>query len=251
LNHQPITSGDEATDATGGPGCIGGDGFGYLAKACSSRRLFEMPVQPAPKQTRLPAPVRRAKILEAAFEVFSERGYVASVGEIARAAGVTRTVLYYYFPAKNDLFIAVLDSLLTEVVKHVAPAAAEAVTHEERARAVVGALIGFADDNPRAWKILFTQGEDTDPEVAEVLASMEEMGRQTALLLFSAEIEELGVDLDDPRARVMAELLFGGAVQVMRWWSRNPECPRPVVEQAVFDVIWHGVAGITQVRGTV
>lgn len=197
------------------------------------------------KQTRLRAPVRREKILEAALQVFSDRGYAASMGEIAEAAGITRTVLYYYFQAKKDLFLAVLESLLTEVVKHVAPVAAAAGSHEERARAVVGALIGFADENPRSWKILFTREEDADPEVAEVLASMEEMARGTALLLFSEEIAELGLDLDSPRANVMAELLFGGAVQVMRWWSAHPDVPRKVVEEAVYDLVWHGVQGVT------
>lgn len=198
------------------------------------------------KQSRLPAPERREKILAAALEVFSDRGYAASVGEIATAAGVTRTVLYYYFPTKNDLFIAVLESLLTQVLKYVAPAAAAADKHEDRARAVIGALIRFAEENPRSWKILFTQDEDTDPEVADVLATMEEMGRQTALLLFAEEIDELGVDLDDPRTQIMAELMFGGAAQVMRWWSSHPEVPRAVVERAVFDLVWNGVVGVTR-----
>lgn len=196
------------------------------------------------KQHRLRAPERRGKILEAALGVFSERGYAASMGEIADAAGITRTVLYYYFPAKKDLFIAVIESLVTQVVKHVAPVAMAASTHEQRARAVVAALIGFAHDNPRAWRILFTR-EDADPEVIEVLAEMEEMARTTAMLLFSDEFAELGIDLDTPRANVMGELLFGGAVQVMRWWSAHPDVPRAVVESAVFDLVWHGVQGIT------
>lgn len=199
----------------------------------------------SPKQQRLRAPVRREKILDAALEVFSERGYAASMGEIAEVAGVTRTVLYYYFQAKKDLFLAVLESLLTEVLKHVAPVAASPVTHEERARGVVGALIGFAEENPRSWKILFTREEGADSEVAELLDSMEQMARNTAMMLFSEEITELGIDLESPRANVMGELLFGGAVQVMRWWSAHPEVPRSVVEDAVYDLVWRGVGGVT------
>jgi len=203
------------------------------------------PATPGSRQQRLPAPERREKILDAAFEVFSERGYAASMGEIAEAAGVTRTVLYYYFQSKKDVFIAVLESLMTQVLKHVAPVATAPGSHEDRARAVIGALIGFADENPRSWKILFTREEDADPEVAEVLASMEEMARSTAMLLFAEEIEELGLDLESPAANVMAELLYGGAVQVMRWWAANPDVPRSVVEKAVFDLVWHGVRGVT------
>lgn len=211
-------------------------------------RLSLVTTEPAErsKQRRLPAPERREQILDAALEVFSERGYAASMGEVAKAAGITRTVLYYYFQAKKDLFLAVVESLLTEVLKHVAPAATAAGTHEERARAVISALIGFAHENPRSWKILFARQEDTDPEVAEVLDSMEDMGRSTGMLLFSAEIEELGLDMDSPEANVMSELLFGGAVQVMRWWSAHPEVSRQTVENAVFDLVWYGVRGVTE-----
>ncbi len=45
-----------------------------------------------------------ATLLEAAFEVFSARGYRASrLEEVAEAAGVTKGAIYYYFDGKEDL----------------------------------------------------------------------------------------------------------------------------------------------------
>ncbi|MGN6160327.1 MAG: TetR/AcrR family transcriptional regulator [Marmoricola sp.] len=202
-------------------------------------------VDPRPKQTRLRAPVRRERILEAALEIFSRHGYAASMGQIAEEAQITRTVLYYYFPAKKDLFVAVLESLQTAVVKHVAPALTDVSTDEERARAVVSALIGFAAEDPRSWRILFTGQDDMEPEVAEILATLQDMTRSTALLLLGDKIEELGFDLESPRATIMAELLFGGAVQVMRWWSAHPEVSRREVEDAIHQLVWEGVSGFT------
>lgn len=190
--------------------------------------------------------MRREKILQAALGQFSQHGYAASMGEIAAASGVTRTVLYYYFPAKKDLFIAVFDSLLTRALKAVAPAVAAAESQEERARAVIAALIGFADENPRSWQILFIRDGEPVGELADVVASMEEMARQTVLVLFAADVEELGLDLDSPEAQVMAELLFGGAIQVMRWWASHPDIPRSVVERSVFELVWRGVGGVTR-----
>lgn len=46
----------------------------------------------------------KERILEAALEVFGERGYVAaSIDEIAARAGGTKGAVYYYFTDKDDL----------------------------------------------------------------------------------------------------------------------------------------------------
>ncbi len=46
----------------------------------------------------------KQRILEAAVQVFGERGYRgASVDEVAAAAGVTKGAVYYYFEDKDDL----------------------------------------------------------------------------------------------------------------------------------------------------
>lgn len=46
----------------------------------------------------------RRKILDAANTVFTERGYRATIDEIARHAGVAKQTLYHYFPSKDELF---------------------------------------------------------------------------------------------------------------------------------------------------
>jgi AcrR family transcriptional regulator len=52
---------------------------------------------------------RRRLLLEAAFHLFSERGYrEASVRELTRATGVTEAVLYHYFENKAGILRAVL-----------------------------------------------------------------------------------------------------------------------------------------------
>jgi AcrR family transcriptional regulator len=52
----------------------------------------------------------RERLLDAAVQVFTERGYrAASVEDIAAAAGVTKGAVYWNFEGKEDLFFALID----------------------------------------------------------------------------------------------------------------------------------------------
>src|SRR6201994_3807762 len=53
---------------------------------------------------------KRRQILDGASKVFMELGFDgASMGEIARAAGVSKGTLYVYFADKNRLFEAIVE----------------------------------------------------------------------------------------------------------------------------------------------
>lgn len=60
---------------------------------------------------------RPAEITEAAFEVFAEKGYSrARVQEVARRAGVSKGLMYLYFRTKEELFKAVIKSVVVRRV---------------------------------------------------------------------------------------------------------------------------------------
>lgn len=60
------------------------------------------------KRGRRPDPAKDAAILDAANALFLERGYTASVDDIAAAAGVSKQTVYARFASKEDLFEAVV-----------------------------------------------------------------------------------------------------------------------------------------------
>ena len=64
------------------------------------------------KYHRLAPGQRSEQILDAANELFAERGYdEVSVEEIASAAGVTRGLVHHYFGGRKDVYIALLDRI--------------------------------------------------------------------------------------------------------------------------------------------
>jgi AcrR family transcriptional regulator len=69
----------------------------------------------------------RARLIQAARELFSERGYAnVPVEDIVQRAGVTRGALYHQFPGgKEDLFAAVFDAVEEDVMSGIAETLAE------------------------------------------------------------------------------------------------------------------------------
>ena len=56
---------------------------------------------------------RPQEITEAAFEAFAEKGYAATrVEEVAKRAGVSKGLMYLYFKTKEELFKAVVKSVV-------------------------------------------------------------------------------------------------------------------------------------------
>ncbi|WP_337184018.1 TetR/AcrR family transcriptional regulator [Shinella sp.] len=65
-----------------------------------------MTALPKRQQNRI---LRERRILDAALEVFSQKGFVgASMDDIAAGAGLTKPTLYQYFPSKDELFAAMM-----------------------------------------------------------------------------------------------------------------------------------------------
>jgi AcrR family transcriptional regulator len=70
------------------------------------------------KRRRLTAEERREKILDAALEVFSERGFAAATTrELAARAGITEAIIYRHFRSKEEVLRGVVerDSFLQHV----------------------------------------------------------------------------------------------------------------------------------------
>ncbi|MFD4509282.1 TetR/AcrR family transcriptional regulator [Streptomyces sp. NPDC058457] len=124
------------------------------------------------RRTRLPAAERRASILAAATEVFSETGYQrGKVSDIAKKVGVTEPVVFQNFGSKSALYRAALDHA-TDAVSALLHRAADA------GRPVPEVLAVFLDPahmdhfhRPGAHGFLFADATALahDPDLSEAL----------------------------------------------------------------------------------
>jgi AcrR family transcriptional regulator len=70
----------------------------------------------AARHQRADAARNRVRLLQAAGEMFRERGVEVGVGEIADRAGIGRATLFRNFPTKKDLIVAVVAQRMLEAV---------------------------------------------------------------------------------------------------------------------------------------
>ena len=69
-----------------------------------------------PAYTRLDVDERRRQLLELGVRLFTERAYdELSMAAIAREAGISKALLYHYFPSKSDFFAATLTEKAAEL----------------------------------------------------------------------------------------------------------------------------------------
>ncbi|MEJ2890207.1 TetR/AcrR family transcriptional regulator [Actinomycetospora aeridis] len=159
-----------------------------------------------------------AGLLDAAATVFADKGYgAASVGEIARTAGVSVGALYAHFPSKQDLFLALMDrrrvAEMTAARTHLAdglPSALDALDRQvtDTADDERAALLGA-----EAWLYAVR-----DADFGADLAAHHQRLRGDLLPLIRAERERRGVTwaLRDEEIAAVVLGLFTGLVQHRR-----------------------------------
>ena len=71
-----------------------------------------------PAYTRLDVDERRRQLLELGAELFARHAYdELSMAQIAREAGISKALLYHYFPSKQAYFAATLEQAAAELAR--------------------------------------------------------------------------------------------------------------------------------------
>ncbi len=102
---------------------------------------------------------RQRRILEAALRVYARRGYgAATMDEVARASRTSKGGLYFHFPSKEDLFLALLRYASQRLLEKVEEAMATAPDPVSRAEAALSTVLRtFARHRPLA-RLLLLEG---------------------------------------------------------------------------------------------
>ncbi len=111
-----------------------------------------------PRSSREKSEETRAKIVEAAYRLFLERGYSgASMRDLSQHTGVTVGAIYNHFPTKEDLWLEVI--LVKHPYHEILPViqAAEGATVAEMIRSAANALVEGLLKRPDLFNLLFIE----------------------------------------------------------------------------------------------
>jgi AcrR family transcriptional regulator len=117
--------------------------------------------------TRLDVDERRRRLLELGTELFARHGYEElSMARIAREAGISKALLYHYFPSKQAYFAATLEQAAAELAEVTQPDPAKPPV--EQLAGSLDAYLGWVERHMGAYdKLIRSFG--AVPEVREMV----------------------------------------------------------------------------------
>jgi AcrR family transcriptional regulator len=166
---------------------------------------------------------RREELVAAAVEAVRVAGPDFAVDDVARGAGVSKTVIYRYFGDKDELVDAVLERISSAVLlpRLLGELATEREDDVARLHAVVAAFVQLVEDEPALYRFAYAHAGRSGR--ADLVAATEREIAEALGALMSQRLADAG----RPTAPAMT-WAYGvvGMVQLAaHWWSGTREVP--------------------------
>jgi AcrR family transcriptional regulator len=132
-----------------------------------------------PAYTRMQVDDRRRQLLELGAELFATHSFgELSMARIARAAGISKSLLYHYFPSKQDYFVATLQQGAQEIARRTEPD--PDLPPLEALAASLDAFLAWIEENETAYRKLM-ESAGSVPEVATLIDQIRDATSQRIL----------------------------------------------------------------------
>jgi AcrR family transcriptional regulator len=169
--------------------------------------------QPRRYAPRLPPAQRREQLIDAALSVIVEQGYEGiSIEAVARAAGVTRPVVYDHFPNLAALLQTLIAREEQRSLEQLADVVPEQGYQQDPVEGLVGGVRRFLEavsQRPTTWRLILLPLDGTPSIVREHVESNRAriLERITQFVSWSVGRGHLPADLDvDLWARTLRDL---------------------------------------------
>lgn len=165
----------------------------------------------SPAFTRLDVDERRRQLLEAGARAFTERAYdEVSMSDVARAAGISKGLLYHYFPSKSEFFTATLAAAAAEVAAVTEPDPGKPPV--EQLTGSLGAYLAWIEENASGYRRLLESAGSPD-----VRSLIEDVRERTVVRI----VEAVSEGAPRPALRVAVRgWLWGMDGAILDWLDR-------------------------------
>lgn len=121
-----------------------------------------------PQGLRLEPDARRAHLLAIGTAAFGANAYDdVQIEQIARLAGVSRGLLYHYFPSKRDFFAAIIEQGYQDILTVTRPD--PSLAPQVQLMQGLTAYLDYVERNPHMYRALFRSAASADPSIRQVV----------------------------------------------------------------------------------
>jgi AcrR family transcriptional regulator len=185
----------------------------------------------SPARTRLDIDERRRQLVEIGLDLFSERAYdEIAIDDIAAQAGISKGLLYHYFPSKRDFYVEVIREAARELRERTEPD--PALPPLERLTLSIEAYLVHVEQHARGHATLLRGGIGTDPEVRAIVDDNRRISAQRIL----DAIAEQGGELT-PAVRMAVRGWIGFVEAVSLDWVEKREVARDDVRDLLVQTL--------------
>jgi AcrR family transcriptional regulator len=173
---------------------------------------------------------RREDLVAAAVEAVRAAGPDFAVDDVARSAGVSKTVIYRYFTDKDELVDAVLERISTVILlpRLLGEIAVEHADDRASLRAVIAAFVSLIEDEPELYRFAYAHAGRSGR--ADLVAGTEHEIAEALAVVMSARLADAGRPTG--AARTWAYGVVGMVQLAAHWWSTDRTVPASeLVEQ--------------------
>ena len=193
---------------------------------------------------------RRQRVLDAALEVFTSHGYSDSaIDEIARASDTSKGGLYFHFPSKQALFLALLDEGSGALLTRVEAAMAAQTDPLDRGDAALREVLHAFEGHHLLARLLLVDALGAGKEFT---VKLDELHASFAALIARCLDDAVTQEMIPPQdTRVAAQAWYGAVNHVVLRWLMTGE-PRRLEDSypALRRLLLYGVTGASQERET-
>ena len=183
---------------------------------------------PEPARLRRSAGDRRAQLVRIGLELLPTTPVQElTIDEVARRAGISRSLLFHYFATKRDYYTAVTRAAADLLLEHLSPRPGRPA--DEQAAGMLDRYIGWVETY-RDAHLSFVRGAAAgDPWVAEVY-------EETRERLVEVALSALGLPSDEAR-RQLVRSWFAFTETLVGQWVEEPTISRPELLALLSDVL--------------
>jgi TetR/AcrR family fatty acid metabolism transcriptional regulator len=175
----------------------------------------------------------KERILDAALNIFSNKGYYGTaVDEIVEEANTSKGSMYFHFPNKEQLFLALVDQFANVLERNVTTAIEQSPKGMERVKIAVENVLNTFGKYRRPAKILLVQavglGSVFEKKRMEVTDRFAEL-----IQTYLDEAIEIG-DIEPVDTEVIAHAWMGAIYNVViKWVYTGEPTPERIMNELV------------------